>query len=65
MEIRTGVLFYVPSALLPNKHEGVKQLNGQCAQQMEQLDYEIDQIAQMQEMEQTLNAKGTKEESGS
>ena len=60
-----GVLFYVPPELLPNRHEDMNQLNGQYAQQMEQLDYEIDQIQQMQEMEQKLNEKKIREESGS
>ena len=61
----TGGLFYVPPELLPNMHEDMNQLNGRCAQPMEQLDYEIDQIAQMQEMEQKLNEKKIREESGS
>ena len=56
----SGVLFYVPPELLPNRHEDVNQLKGQYEQQMEQLDYEIDQIERMQEIEQRL-----KEENGS
>ena len=34
----TGVLFYVPPELLPNRHDDMNQLNGQYTQQMEQLD---------------------------
>ena len=56
----SGVLFYVPPELLPNRHEDANQLNGQYEQQMEELDYEIDQIERMQEIEQRL-----KEENGS
>jgi hypothetical protein len=51
------VLFYVPPELLPNKHEDVNQLKGPYEQQMEQLDYEIDQIERMQEIEQRLKGE--------
>ena len=53
-------VFYVPPELLPNRHDDMNQLNGTYEQQIEQLDYEIDQIERMQEIEKRL-----KEENGS
>jgi hypothetical protein len=50
----TGVLFYVPTELLPNRHENMNQLMGPHAEELMQLDYEIDHLGQLQDTEQKL-----------